>query len=143
MSSKTNLIHAGECCLNPDCDLYGQRGLPNIRKNGHTKQNRQRYQCTACRRTYSERTGSMFFGLRTDEDKVVQTLTALARGSRIGAAAQTQGLKEETVTKWLKRAGRHAEELEGVLFNGYDVGPSEIDGLWSYVRHKGEKKRTQ
>lgn len=83
----------------------------------------------------------MFYGLRTEEAKVVRTLTALARGSRIGAAAQVQGLKEETVTKWLKRAGRHAEELEGILFKGHDIGPSEIDGLWSYVRHKGEKKR--
>lgn len=141
MESKAKIVRAGECCLCPQCALYGRVGLGNIRKNGHTKQNRQRYHCRACGKTYSERTGSVFYGLRTDEDKVVQTLTALARGSRIGAAAEVQGIKEETVTKWLKRAGRHAEELEEILFKGHDIGPSEIDGLWSYVRHKGEKKR--
>ena len=26
------MIHAGECCLNPSCDLYGQVGKGNIRK---------------------------------------------------------------------------------------------------------------
>ena len=141
MDIRSKIVRPGECCLNRECELYGQVCLGNIRKNGHTKQNRQRYQCTACHRTYSERTGTVFYRLHTEEKKVLDTLSSLARGSRIGAAAKTQGLKDETVIGWLKRAGGHAEQMEEVLFAHYNVGASEVDGLWSYVRHKGEKKQ--
>jgi transposase-like protein len=141
MKIEDRTVHTGDCCLNPTCELYGQVGLGNIRKNGHTKQNRQRYQCTTCHRTHSERTGTVFYRLHTEESKVVDTLSSLARGSRIGAVAQTQGFKDETVIKWLKRAGAHAEHMEEVLFANYPIGPGEIDGLWTYVGHKGEKKQ--
>lgn len=134
------MIHAGECCLNPSCDLYGELGKGNIRKNGHTKQNRQRYQCTLCGQTYSERKGTVFYGLRMEEDKVLQTLAMLAEGSRISSVARVQGVKEDTVVKWLKRAGTHAEQLEEYLLKDYNMGAGELDGLWTYVRHKGEKK---
>lgn len=140
MDSGSKMIHAGECCLNPSCDLYGQVGKGNIRKNGHTKQNRQRYQCKLCGQTYSERKGTVFYGLRMEEDKVLQTLAMLAEGSRISSVARVQGIKEDTVVKWLKRAGTHAEQLEEQLFKDYNMGAGELDGLWTYVRHKGEKK---
>lgn len=134
------MIHAGDCCLNPFCDLYGQVDKGNIRKNGHTKQNRQRYLCKLCGQTYSERKGTVFYGLRMEEDKVVQTLAMLAEGNRISSVARVQGIKEDTVVKWLKRAGAHAEHLEEQLLKDYNMGAGELDGLWTYVRHKGEKK---
>ena len=50
------------------------------------------------------------------------------------------GKKSETIGKWIKEAGQHAERLEEVLLKEYNVGPSQVDGLWSYVKNKGEKK---
>lgn len=141
MDTSSKMIHAGDCCLNPSCDLYGQVGRGNIRKSGHTKQNRQRYQCKWCGQTYSERKGTVFYGLRVEEEKVVQALAMLAEGSRISSVARIQGIRADCVVKWLRRAGAHAEQVEEHLFKDYKMGAGELDGLWTYVRHKGEKKQ--
>jgi len=50
-------------CPNPECKARGQRGAGNITLHS---QKRRRYQCTCCGKTFSERTGTMFAGLRTD-----------------------------------------------------------------------------
>ena len=66
----------------------------------------------------------------------------VARGARLSSVCHTHNLKPETVGGWVLEAGTHAEQLEDVLFEGYQVSRSEVDGLWSYVQNKGEKKRT-
>ena len=39
-----------------------------------------------------------------------------------------------------RQAGKHAEALEEVLLAEYRVDRGQLDGLWSYVGNKGEKK---
>ncbi len=51
----------------------------------------------------------------------------------------SKGYKHETIGSWLAEAALHAQEVEVVLVQEYKVGASEIDGLWSFVQHKGKK----
>lgn len=66
----------GQFCPNQDCALRGQIGQGNIII--HCPK-RGRYRCKSCRKTFSERTGTVFSGLRKDKTLVLQVLTLLTK----------------------------------------------------------------
>jgi len=68
------------------------------------------------------------------------TLALVAEGDRISSLTRAKGHKEDTILDWLKAAGDHAEAVEAVLLADYRLERGQIDGLWAYVGHKGEKK---
>jgi transposase-like protein len=136
--------HVGEFCPNPTCEEYGQlqenRSIRNIKKFGKTRQGRQRYRCKSCGQTFSETKDTLFYRRRVKADEILETLALLAEGVRISVLARVKGHKEDTIRSWLYEAGQHAEALEEVLLTDYQITRGQLDGLWSYVKHKGEKK---
>ena len=48
-----------------------------------------------------------------------------------------------TAAAQLARIYSPTEAVESVLLADYQVGRSQLDGLWSYVGHKGQKKATK
>ena len=63
----------------------------------------------------------------------------LAEGMRVSSIRRVKGFKEDTVLSWLREAAEHAEPVEAVLMDRYQVSQAQIDGLWAYVGHKGQK----
>jgi len=66
----------------------------------------------------------------------------LADRNSLAAIHRIKGVKEETVGEWLQRAARHVEEIETVLLANDSVNRAQLDALWTYVGHKGEKGGT-
>jgi hypothetical protein len=64
----------------------------------------------------------------------------LAEGNRISTITRVKGIKEDTILRWLREAAHHAQELEAVLLKDFHLKRAQIDGLWSFVQNKGEKK---
>ena len=103
-------------CPNPECKARGQRGAGNITIHS---QKRRRYHCTCCGKTFSERTGTMLAGLRTDPALIVIVVTLLAYGCPIQAIVQAYGLDERTVADWRDRAGLQCQAVhEAVVRHG-------------------------
>jgi hypothetical protein len=50
-----------------------------------------------------------------------------------------KGIKEETVLDWLRKAANHAEEIEALLLANQQLTRVQLDAMWTYVGHKGEK----
>jgi hypothetical protein len=48
-------------------------------------------------------------------------------------------VKEETVMDWLRAAADHVERIEALLLANYQLTRAQLDALWTYVGHKGEK----
>ena len=57
----------------------------------------------------------------------------------LAAIHRMKGIKEETVIQWLEKAVTHVEEIEEQLVGSYKLSRVQIDALWTYVGHKGEK----
>ena len=132
-------------CANPDCDDYGKlrnEDQTNIIKFGKTKTGRQRHKCKTCNCTFVETKGTIFYRRRTPEDEIIDTLTLIAEDSRISSLARAKGHKEETIIDWVRAAGQHAERVEEMLLAEHRIERGQLDGLWAYVRNKGEKKTT-
>lgn len=133
----------GDFCPNEACPDYGklQNGQQqNLEKFGKTSKGVQRFHCLTCGRTFTETIGTIFYGKRTPEHEILETLALLAEGSRISSLSRAKGHKEDTILAWLRQAAQHSEALEEVLMKDFKVKRGQLDALWSYVQNKGEKK---
>jgi len=137
-------VQVGDFCPNSDCDDYGKlqsEDQTNIIRFGKTKAGRQRYMCKTCNSSFVETKGTIFYRRRTPEDEIIDTLTLIAEDSRISSLARAKGHKEETIIDWIRAAGQHAERVEEMWLAEHRIERGQLDGLWAYVRNKGEKKR--
>ena len=138
-------VQVGDFCPNSDCDDYGKlqsEDQTNIIRFGKTKAGRQRYMCKTCNSSFVETKGTIFYRRRTPEDEIIDTLTLIAEDSRISSLARAKGHKEDTIIDWIRAAGQHAERVEEMWLAEHRIERGQLDGLWAYVRNKGEKKAT-
>ena len=136
------LTQVGTVCPNSECTACGQvqgAAHSNIIRFGVTKAGRQRYQCTTCRRTFTETKGTLFYRRRVGEAEILKTLAQIAEGSRVSSVSRTTGHKEDTILDWLREAAQQVAAIEAVLLADYGVSRGQLDGLWAYVGNKGEK----
>ena len=115
-------------------------GGRNIVRYGRGKGGNQRLRCNACMKIFCRRKGTIFYRKRTEESVIINSLVSIGRGGRLASVAEAQGKKAGTIGQWVKEAGQHTAGLGNGFFEGYRVGASQVDGLWSYVKNKGEKK---
>jgi hypothetical protein len=72
-----------------------------------------------CGQTFSERSGTLYAGLRKDATLVTIVLTLLVYGCPLQAIVQAYGLDERTVATWRDRAGKHSQGVhEGLVRQG-------------------------
>jgi transposase-like protein len=103
-------------CPNVTCSARGKTGEGTI--TIHDKQ-RRRYRCKVCKKTFSERRGTMFEGLRKPMDVVIIVVTLLSYGCPVQAIVQAFSLDERTVAAWRDRAGQHCQHLhEAIIEQG-------------------------
>jgi transposase-like protein len=95
-------------CPNLACPARGQTGQGNIRIHGQT---RPRFKCQVCRKTFSARTGTIFWRRRTDEETITRVVTLVSHGCPIPAVEAAFGFQAQTVRAWVEASGRHSEAV--------------------------------
>ena len=141
MMEQATLVHPSALCWNPSCTAYGQVAHGNIRRFGRTQAGTQRYQCRTCGKTFVETIGTVFYGRHHAQDTILECLALLAERNSLAAIHRVKGIKEETVMDWLRIAADHVERSEALLLANFQL-TAQLDALWTYVGHKGEKGGT-
>ena len=138
------LAQTKDFCPNSACPDYGKLqsdpNQRNLKKLGHTPRGVQRYQCKTCGKTFTETKGTLFFHKHAPMEQILEVLALLAEGNRIATLTRVKGIKEDTILRWLREAAQHTDELNEVLMHDFHLKRAQIDGLWSFVQNKGEKK---
>ena len=97
---------------------------------GIHSQKEQRFICHACQKTFSARTGTVFYRLRTSAETVVIVVTLLAHGCPVQAIVAAFGLDERTVAAWWARSGRQGQAVhEYLVEQPQDLGQVQADEL--------------
>lgn len=99
-------------CPNLHCPARGQLDKANIIWHS---QKQHRYRCKVCGRTFSARSGTVFFHCRVASDLISLVLTLLAYGCPIPAIEAAFGFQARTVRRWMQVAGAHCEQLHQEL----------------------------
>ena len=133
------LAQVGQFCPNEQCELYGDSEAAQIIRFGNTKNGTQRYQCKRCNRTFTATHGTVFYRRQASRETILETLALLAEGVRISSIARAKGIKADTILDWLRAAAQQAAAVEEALLKDYRISQAQIDGLWTYVGHKGHK----
>jgi len=116
------------CCQNPRCVACGARGAGNLTVCGRIgKQQRIRLlYCRTCKKRFSERKGTVFYRSHMPEDKIISILQHVQEGVGMRQTGRLMQVKEDTVIRYARRAGQHAQNLhrERVAFSPADPGAS-------------------
>jgi transposase-like protein len=114
-------------CPNRHCHARGQTGMGNI---GIHSRKEQRFICHACQKTFSARTGTVFYRLRTSAETVVIVVTLLAHGCPLQAIVAAFGFDERTIATWWARSGRQGQAVhEYLVEQPHDLGQVQADEL--------------
>ena len=114
------------CCQNPKCPDHGIRGKGNLSFRGWSGEGRRirMVYCHTCGAHFSERKGTVLEQARLPHEKAVAVLDHLRQGCGTRATSRLVDVNKDTVTRYLRLAGVHAERLhdELVAFSPVDQG---------------------
>lgn len=134
-----------EACPNPKCPLYGKTGKGNIVSNGTypTKEGTpaRRFLCKQCGQAFCSRAGTIFYDLRSPEEKVLMAIKLLVKGMPLRGVAEVLEVKLDTVRHWLKVAAEQSEKIDTLLMKELKVSQVELDALWSFVKKNSLRQR--
>lgn len=133
-----------EACPNPKCSLCGKLGKGNIVSNGsHGGEGKRvrKFLCRECGGSFCDRTGTIFYDLRSPQEKVLMALKLLVKGMPLRGVADLMEVKLDTVRHWLRVAAEHSEQVNDLLLKELKVSQVELDALWSFVKKNDLKRR--
>ncbi len=128
----------GFACPNPPCQYFGStdarvHALVGDGKHGRVEQI-QTFRCQACHRTFSARRDTPLYRLKTPSQQVAMVLSARAFGLDPSAASRVFGFCQATITRWLTRAGEHAQTLHERSFCHLWLPHLQLDELRTRLR---------
>ena len=129
----------GQPCPNPDCSHYRlmHRGNISAVSTYMTQSGKRRiFCCSKCERPFSETRDTVFFDLRTPEEKVMMALKMLLVKVALSDISFVLGVTEETVLEWLRRAAQKAHEINTHLLRDLPVTQVQLDEMWNFIRRK-------
>ena len=130
-------------CPNEKCKQYGCTGQGNIVGNGtyKTKSGRVRkYVCRTCGKVFCDRSNTMFYDLRTSEDKIVLALKLILKGMSQRSIAEVLEVCPKSVSTWLSRASDQSNAITETKLKNLEVARVEMDELWTFVGKKESQK---
>jgi len=113
------------CCQNSECEKYGVRGAGNLSVCGQTgkKQPIRQLYCNVCGARLSERKGTPLYNAKKPPQAVIAIAEHLREGCGVRQTARLLGVSKNTVTRYVRLFGRHAEAFhdEYVAFSPSDL----------------------
>jgi transposase-like protein len=105
------------CCQNSHCPDAGVRGGENLYFRGWSGKGRRirMVYCRTCKRSFSERKGTVLEHARLADDKALAILKHLREGCGTRATSRLVDVDKNTVTRYLAVAGAHAARLHDEL----------------------------
>ena len=97
---------------------------------------RRIFRCSICQCSFSETRDTVFFDLRTPEEKVMLALKMLLVRVDLSGICFVLGVTEETVLEWLRRAAQKAEEINRHLLRELPVTQVQLDEMWNFIERK-------
>jgi IS1 family transposase len=129
----------GQPCPNPECSLYNRMHKGNVSaiSTSMTHSGKRRIlRCTQCKRCFAETRDTVFFDLRTSEEKVMMALKMLLVRVDLAGIGFVLGVTEATVLAWLRRAAHQAEALNHHLLRHLPVTQVQLDEMGNFIARK-------
>ena len=94
---------------------------------------RRVFRCCTCATHFAEIHETVFFDLRTSEEKVMMALKMLLVRVDLTGISFVLSVTEETVLAWLTRAAQQAEAINHHLLRDLPVTQGQLDEMWNFI----------
>src|SRR5712671_4425786 len=129
----------GQPCPNPACTHYRRLQQGNVSAIATyltPSGTRRLFRCHTCETPFSETRETVFFDLRTSEEKVMMALKMLLVRVDLTGISFVLGVTEETVLAWLRRVAHQAEAINQHLLRNLPVTQVQLDEMWNFIARK-------
>jgi hypothetical protein len=105
------------CCQNPRCIACGARGGGNLSVCGHIGKHKDicLLYCCVCKARFSENKGTVFYRSQLPKAQVIAILQHVQEGCGMRQTGRLLKVKEDTVIRYARKAGAHAQALHQEL----------------------------
>jgi transposase-like protein len=133
-------------CPNAKCSCYGVAGKGNVTSNGTSKIKSggrvRKFICSSCGIVFCSRKNTVFYGLRTNPEKIALALDLSTKGLSVNKIAEVVKVCPVTVRKWTGKAAGHCEKVNESTLTGVETAKVEMDELWTFVEKKHCPRKT-
>lgn len=131
-------------CPHEGCEAHGIKGADSLRLHGKPrKDGRFRMRCTACGKTFSSTKGTALYYSKKSPQEAARIAQALVDGGGIRSTARVCGVSRHTVSRLLRKAGRHAFRLSHDRMRDLRLSELQFDELQSWVFKKQKNLRPE
>jgi transposase-like protein/IS1 family transposase len=113
------------------------------RKFGKNRNGSQRYQCLACRRTFTPVGDRPLGDMRIEPERAVMVLRMLLEGMSIRSVERLTGINRNTVMSLLVLVGERCQAFLESTVNGLSVNDVQADEIWAFVGCKEKTRERQ
>lgn len=107
------------------------------------RQNRQWYQCTQCRRVFTDARDNALDEMYLSIDKAELVLSLLLEGDSISSVERVTEVHHTTILKLLVLVGGKCERIMAEKVRNVQIRDCECDEVWSYVGRKQKRVRPE
>ena len=128
---------ASLACVNPDCEMYGQKGGTNLTVRKVYGQDQIRYlRCRYCQQEFSERKNTALWNSKIPETKAVSVAEHLADGCGIKSTARLVKVDPSTVRRLNRKVGRHGQQYHEQEVQDVAVTELQADERYGFAGSK-------
>jgi transposase-like protein/IS1 family transposase len=107
------------------------------------RQNRQRYQCSQCRKVFTDARDSTLDGMYLPIEKADLVLKLLLEGNSISSVIRLTEVHQKTILKLLVLAVERCERIMAEKVRNVEVRDVECDEVWSFIGMKQKRVRPE
>jgi transposase-like protein/IS1 family transposase len=107
------------------------------------RQNRQRYQCSQCRKVFTDARDNTLDGMYLPVEKAETVLGLLLEGNSVSSVERVTGVHKATILKLLVLAGEKCERIMADKIRNIEVRDVELDEVWSWIGCKQKRVRPE
>jgi len=107
------------------------------------RQNRQRYQCSQCRKVFTDARDNTLDGMYLPVEKAETVLALMLEGNSVSSVERVTGVHKATILKLLVLAGEKCERIMAEKVRNIEVRDVELDEVWSWIGCKQKRVRPE
>jgi len=107
------------------------------------RQNRQRYQCSQCRKVFTDARDNTLDGMYLPIEKAETVLALMLEGNSVSSVERVTGIHKATILKLLVMAGEKCERIMADKVRNIEVRDVELDEVWSWIGCKQKRVRPE
>ena len=111
------------------------------KKFGKDRKGNQRFQCRACKKTFTQEQEKPLGEMRLPMDKALLCLRLLVEGMSVRSIERTTGVHRDTVLSLLATVGEKCETLFDERIQNVSVRDVQCDEIWDFISMKEKTKK--